>query len=48
MISILAVVLSAIIYGIILEKREHKEFKDMSRFNQWWDFDIKKRKKKKI
>ena len=45
MIAISIVMISAIIYGIILEKRENKEFNYMSRFNQWWDFIIKKHKK---
>jgi hypothetical protein len=45
MTAITVIVVGAIIYGIILEKREDKEFKDRSRFNQWWDFIIKKRKK---
>ena len=45
MLAITVIVVGAIIYGIILEKREDKEFNYMSRFNQWWDFIIKKRKK---
>ena len=45
MLAISIVVVSAIIYGAILDKRDNKEFEDASRFNQWWDFIIKKRKK---
>ena len=45
MLAISIIIVSAIIYGVIQEKRDNKEFKDASRFNQWWDFIIKKRKK---
>jgi len=48
MLAISIVVVSAIIYGIIQERRDNKEFEDASRFNQKWVsefFDIKKRKK---
>ena len=36
MLAISIVVVSTIIYGIILEKRNNKEFKDGTRFHQKW------------